>query len=124
MPIIDVNAANKKALIMQDTWGHLYPEPGRKYQGHITVVTSSYGITTVFDTNFPDLQNSPQEYNLIHSILGRPEFKKTGIYSVSCTLWFYKTDCVCKRLYDSGKVIKVKVKKLNKLIQPYIYSKE
>ena len=108
--LIDVFGQRKKHEVMADTWGHLYPEPGSKHEGHILVMHHD-GKTMMLDRNFKSLDCSPIEYELVCSIIDMFEWTD-GLHKISCTLWFYKT---CNNMYKGervGKIIKAKVKTL------------
>jgi hypothetical protein len=49
-----------REAVLRDTWGHLAPEPGRKYAGTILFTHSEYGDITVIRTDFPGLPDSPE----------------------------------------------------------------
>lgn len=57
--IIDAYYDRKKAEVMQDTWGHLRPEPGCKYPGEIVYTLGEYGDITVIRSDFGDFSGGP-----------------------------------------------------------------
>lgn len=111
MPIVDTYGQNKKHNIMAETWGHLYPEPGKKYSGRILVVAHD-NQTMMLDRNFPGLCGSPMEWELVCSVLDKYEWTD-GLHIVHCTLWFFKT---CNDMYLGeriGKIIKAHVETIH-----------
>jgi hypothetical protein len=111
MPLYDVMASFRKHSVMQDTWGHLYPEPGRKYPGKILIAHGIYGGTTILNYHFDDLNDSPQTAELVRTALDIYDWDD-GVYEIHCTLWFYKS---CHDIYlgkPVGKIIKLKLNNL------------
>jgi hypothetical protein len=111
MPLYDVLGAKRKHDVMQDTWGHLYPEPGKKYPGKILIVEGIYGGTTILNYSFEDLNDSPQTALVIQTAMDIYDLDD-GVYELECTLWFFKT---CHDMYlekPIGRIIKPKLKKL------------
>ena len=53
-----VEAINRE-IVYRDTWGHLAPEPGRKYPGWIMVDHDCYGGYTILEWEFEGLYASP-----------------------------------------------------------------
>jgi len=52
--------ARYKAQVMFDTFGHLYPQPGNKYQGRIVFVISAYGGNCcILHSEWQGLEDSP-----------------------------------------------------------------
>lgn len=110
MPVVYALGVTKKHEVMNDTWGHLYPEPGSKHEGKILVMSHD-GNDTMLDRTFGTLPGSPQEHALVCSVLDMFEWTD-GLHEVSCTLWFYKT---CGDAYlgkPIGKIIKASVNTL------------
>lgn len=48
-----------KNRVMHQTWGHLAPEPGRKYRGDVLFAHGEYGDLVVLRDNFDNLPGSP-----------------------------------------------------------------
>ena len=92
MPIIDVRGQVKKHEVMADTWGHLYPEPGSKHEGEIVFAIGAYGDEIIIFDDFKTLNDSPQKYELMHSVFCNKNKLAlgVGVYILKCTLWFYK----------------------------------
>jgi hypothetical protein len=86
----DVLAESHKNTVMQDTWGHLYPEPGAKYYGELTIAVGCYGEQVIVDTDFPGLNSSPQRHAVEYSIFDRITLE-IGIHRIKCGMWFFKT---------------------------------
>jgi hypothetical protein len=110
--IVDVFGNIKKSNVMKDTWGHTYPDAGRKYPGYIVFSVGDYGDCNVLKAEFADLSDSPMKAEVCCQIFDDWEVE-TGVYRVDCELWFYKN---CHNMYISrnpiGKIIKQKIKSL------------
>ena len=81
MPVIDVMGGSKKHNVMQDTWGHLYPEPGSKHKGKVLIMHHDEN-TSIVDRNFPTCENSPMEFELCCSVIDLFEWTD-GVHEVS-----------------------------------------
>jgi len=46
-------------IVMWDTWGHLAPEPHKKYYGWIIVAKAAFRNNFIFDYHFDELPDSP-----------------------------------------------------------------
>jgi hypothetical protein len=99
--MVDVLANVKKNNVMQDTWGHMYPEPGSKHKGYIILAHGDYGGTTILDYSFDSLCGSPQVSELVANSMDMYEWEN-GLYKLDCSLWFYKNS---NDLYISSKSI-------------------
>lgn len=99
--MVDVFVNTKKHNVMQDTWGHMYPEPGSKHKGYIMIAHGDYGGTTVLDYEFGDLCGSPQVAELVSRAMHMYEWEN-GLYRLDCSLWFFKNS---NDLYTSNKSI-------------------
>jgi len=108
MPAYNVYGVRQKHEVMQDTWGHLYPEPGTKHKGKILVVHDLEEQTVMAGRKFPTLCNSPQEYELVCSILDMYEWTY-GVHEIECTLWFFKSSSDMYLGDRIGKIIKPKL---------------
>jgi hypothetical protein len=60
-----IQAINEE-VVKVGTWGHLSPEPHRKYYGWIIVAVGTYRESIVLDDEFPELPNSPWQYDDLH----------------------------------------------------------
>lgn len=58
----DVYGKRKKNEVMRDTWGHLAPEPRRKYYGYILVAYAFNGNIMILDWQFESLEASPWQF--------------------------------------------------------------
>lgn len=54
--------ADARARVQAETWGHLAPEPGRKYRGFIVWVHTAWGEITPIEAEFDGLDCSPWFY--------------------------------------------------------------
>lgn len=109
--IKDAFSERKKNDVMQDTWGHLYPEPGSKHYGEMLVTHGDYGDLTIIRSDFPTIEGSPQRFHVEQTIFDKWKmFDEGKVYRIKCGMWFFKT---CKDLYVGkpiGKLINVKVR--------------
>ncbi len=87
MPFIDAMEGSKKHKAMQDTWGHLYPEPGKTYYGEMLIAVGEYGDLIIVKSDFPGLEYSPQRFELAHSIFNLHRFDE-GIHRIKCGMFF------------------------------------
>lgn len=111
MPVIDAYGARRKHNVMQDTWGHMYPEPTKKYPCKILLVHHENSTMLLDRVNVCGC--SPQEYELVCSILTQYEWTN-GIHLVDCVLWFFKnSDDLFISSKPIGKIIKVKITTLH-----------
>ena len=102
----DVFGQSKKNNVMKDTWGHLYPQPGRKYRGTMLIAVGEYGDQIIVKSEFKDLECSPQRHTMENSVFDHTEFE-VGVHKVVCTLWFFKS---CDDAYlgkPIGRIIKL-----------------
>ena len=51
--------ARYQAAVMQNTWGHLAPKPGRAYIGHVVFAYGAYGDIVPIRCEFDGLDDSP-----------------------------------------------------------------
>lgn len=77
MPVYDAYADSKKKMVMEDTWGHLSPQPGRKYSGRILFTHGAYGDIVPIACDFSDLPDSPWFYEDMMQFI-RDHIKKDG----------------------------------------------
>lgn len=114
MTMYDVLAHSKKNVVMNDTWGHMFPEPGSKHEGYLIIACGEYGENIIIQSNFPTLNQhgSPQQFELEHSIFDRIKIESGEVLKVFCTLWFYKgSHNLWLEEEKVGRIIKIKVKK-------------
>ena len=109
MPIYDAFGAHRKNDVMKDTWGHMYPEGTSKHDGYMVIAIGEYGDNMIVKSRFPTLQDSsPQRFEVEHSIFDKCYTLDVGVYTIECTLWFFK-NCDSMYLGDPvGKIIKCK----------------
>ena len=89
--IIDAYAERKKQEVMQDTWGHLAPEPGRSYKGRMLYAHGAYGDMVLLDAEFEDLNDSPWLWKAMQDFIGEDE---------TCGLYIWKGHF---KLFHNGK---------------------
>ena len=75
-PIEAINTA----IVLKNTWGHLYPQIGRKYEGYILVAHGCYGDTIVVDQSFTDLPDSPWFADDLFEFMRNQNFDTIGIF--------------------------------------------
>jgi len=51
--------AHNRNVVMSQTWGHLYPEPRKKYYGFIIFTFTEWREITPIKNEFKDLPDSP-----------------------------------------------------------------
>lgn len=75
--------------VMEDTWGHLRPQPRRSYKGSILFAVSAYSAfgVSVIDTEFDGLPGSPWFYEDLCDWLNEDERYKLepGVYRFTGT---------------------------------------
>lgn len=111
MGAIDVYHTKVKHTVMSDTWGHMYPEPGSKHKGKILVIHDLEHQTVMGGRCFPTLCSSPQEYELVCSVLDLYDWT-CGVHEIECTLWFFKSSNDMYLGERIGKIIKPKLRTL------------
>lgn len=83
MTLYDGYGERKRQDVLFDTWGHLAPEPGRKYEGWILATYTAFGDVVIIDWNFDDLLGSPWQAEdfdaFMHQTLGRT-CNTVGVY--------------------------------------------
>jgi len=72
--------AQYKAKVMTNTWGHLAPEPRKKYQGEILIAYSAYGDQIVLQDKFEGLPSSPWFYSDMVGFMSELKLESFGIY--------------------------------------------
>lgn len=111
MAIVDAFGLRKKHKVMQDTWGHMYPEPGTKHYGEMVIALGVHGDEVVVSSDFPGLGSSPQRHFLEHTIFdqiaGEP-----GVYRIKCGLWFFKSSNDLYLGEPIGKIINIQIEAL------------
>lgn len=108
--IVDCNAATKKNNVMQDTWGHMYPEGGSKHKGYIYLSTGNSTCSVIHD-EFPTLCGSPMRFELVGTAIDLfdLDWDIPATYRIDCELWFFKN---CNDMYlgeKIGRIIKPKL---------------
>jgi len=72
--------AKYKAEVMADTWGHLAPEPGRKYPGHMYFTQSEYRDLISIRSDFGDLPGSPWFFDDQQDFIGMKAVEEGVVY--------------------------------------------
>lgn len=87
MTLVNAYGARWEADVMQDTWGHLAPEPGRVYAGTFVVAHGCYDDLAVISAEFADLPDSPWFHEHLHDWISDQAtepgkvYRFTGTYS-------------------------------------------
>jgi hypothetical protein len=89
----------------------VYPKPGSKHHGKIIFAVGAYRESIILTDDFGELPDSPQKFELVHSIFRHYDLP-TGVYEVTCTIWFYSSSNDCYLGKPIGRVIKPKLKTL------------
>lgn len=110
--VTDAYGQSKKHNVMADTWGHMYPEPGSKHYGEMTIARGEYGDLIIVKSDFPGLSSSPQRYEMEHTIFDRLELEPGTVVRVKCGLWFYKTSDDMYLSKPIGKIINIQFEDL------------
>lgn len=63
-----VGGVNPKE-VLQDTWGHLSPEPGKKYHGFILFSKSAWGEETLLEAKFEGLDANPWTFDHLNEFM-------------------------------------------------------
>lgn len=80
--------AEYKAVIMEDTWGHLAPKPQTKYTGYVLFTHGCHGDITVIDYEFNDpghneLPGSPWlAQDILNELMNSANLGKEGSISL------------------------------------------
>lgn len=76
-PVIELN----RAIVARNTWGHLAPEPQKKYYGWVIVARGIGGNNIIFDYEFNGLPDSPWfAEDLDEFALGATSDEGLGLY--------------------------------------------
>ena len=78
--VCDAYEERKRAEVMADAWGHLFPKPRLKYPGWIKVVHTAWAETSLFDSDFGDLPSSPILFDHMGDWLFKLPSLDTGLY--------------------------------------------
>ncbi len=82
MEIVDAYAERKKKEIMQETWGHLAPQHGRKYTGFFTYAVGCYGGlgAEITSCKFKGLDDSPWFYDTLQEFASTLDMETGYVY--------------------------------------------
>ena len=84
-PVMELN----RAIVARNTWGHLAPEPQKKYYGWVIVAMGIGGNNIIFDYEFDGLPDSPWfAEDLDKFAFGETASKFAGLYQWSG--WYKK----------------------------------
>lgn len=94
--------AAHRARVMQETWGHLYPELGHKYDGRIRFVVGDYGDCILLGMDFGSLDDSPLLYATARDVFDW--VRGPGVWEWQGKLVAYKNG---KTRLSRGKIVKL-----------------
>ena len=108
--VTDAYGQKKKHNVMGDTWGHLYPKPG-KYPC-VAYVSTGHAGASLIDLDYAHVGN-PLDMFIYNQFLDCiDDWETPAVYRIDCQLWFFK-GCADAYLGEQvGKPIKVKVTKV------------
>jgi hypothetical protein len=82
--------ARYKAEVMANTWGHLYPEPRKKYPGYVIFAHGAFGDMVVIQNEFDDLPDSPWFFEDLRALVMKYETEAGKIYKFDGYYMKYK----------------------------------
>ena len=74
-----VSDAVYREQVKDATWGHLAPEPARKYEGYIYFAETAWGQQEPIEAVFDGLDDSPWFFDDLCAFISKGE-RKTGVY--------------------------------------------
>lgn len=79
--------ADYRARVMAATWGHLYPEPGHKYQGKIVFAIAGYGgDCVIMSSDWGTLADSPVLYQTMMEVFDKTALKSRSKHAIMGSL--------------------------------------
>lgn len=63
-----IDAVNK-VIVEKETWGHLYPKPGKVYKGSILYTHSAYGDIAIIKSSWEGLGDSPRLFDAMEDFI-------------------------------------------------------
>jgi len=82
--------ARYSAEVMAETWGHLAPEPRRRYPGTIVFTHGAYGDLTPIVVEFGQLPDSPWFFDGVLEFIGSRKTAPGKVYRFSGTYMMCK----------------------------------
>lgn len=82
--------AEYRNRVIHATWGHLAPEPRKKYRGYVLFTFGEYGDITVIKDNFEGLPDSPWFYEHVHEFASRKVKTRGRVYRFDGTYMMLK----------------------------------
>lgn len=83
--------AAHRTRVISATWGHLAPTPRKVYAGHIIFTEGEYGHLIIIRSDFPELENSPWQFEDFHDWLGKQSTEPGTIYRFDGTYTRFKS---------------------------------
>jgi hypothetical protein len=71
MTVYNVYGQRRTREVIEETWGHLKPEPNIKYYGWILVAYGIYGDIVIIDWKYDELEPSPWQHNDFYEFVNR-----------------------------------------------------
>lgn len=105
--LTQIQAINK-AIVVNQTFGHLAPEKRVRYNGFIFFALSAYGDIVLLDSDFKNLSDSPHLYEDMQEFLCKYFDKHTNSTGV------FRFDGVYMKYKNGNPLFKGKVKKIVK----------
>lgn len=68
--VFELHEAQAYWMVMWDTFGHLAPEPHKKYKGWMLVVFTEMGDSLIYDWDFEELNGSPWQADDFDKFIG------------------------------------------------------
>jgi hypothetical protein len=93
-----------KNRVMHATWGHLAPEPRKKYRGYMVFACGQYRDIVVISSDYSDMPNSPWLYQAEHDFAFK-KAKRGKVHRFDGTLMMCKNG----KFKFSGKVRTLRV---------------
>lgn len=106
--------------VTHETWGHLAPENYKRYHGQMTVAKTIFGQTVVIDEQFPELLNSPWQYDALHELAYQylKDEPDGAVYTMVGWLEWTGNNDECNRLGESSSANKSEFE-IIRVVEPY-----
>lgn len=109
-----IDSVNKK-IVLKETWGHLYPKPGKIYKGSILYTNSEYGDLTIIKASWKGLSDSPRLFEAMQDFIWNWRGDPGCVYFWEGTCQFSSSENGDGDCWE-GKPVMVIVEKWNKRI--------
>lgn len=100
-------AADYRAQMREETWGHLAPRKGKIYRGRFVYALGCFGDDelnpTILFCAFTGLASSPWFYEALCDFAGEQTINESGrVYSFNGTFRNYKFSGTVQQVYDAN----------------------